>query len=464
MLPTKLAFVDVETTGLRSNFDRIIEIGVLRVEDGQLVKTFKTLLNPGCSLPPEITYLTGITSAELENAPSFREIRDDLEEVLADCVMVAHNVRFDYSFLRNEFKRLGVNFSPKQICTVKLSRQLYPQYPRHNLDSLIERLGIECATRHRAFEDAGVLWEFYQIILQSFKKEQLLQALNKVWKRPSLPVNLSIDLNTLPDGPGVYIFYGQSEVPLYVGKSVNIKTRVLSHFSSDHSSGKEMKIAQQIESIETISTCGELGALLKENYLIKKLQPLYNRMQRYTQKLVAIKRFNSVNNYEQVSLEVLEDINIADLETILGVFKSQKAAKAFLINLAKEYELCEKLLGIEKTKEACFGYRLGRCKGACVNQEAAVKYNFRFINAFSKKQIKSWPFNGPILIKEDDILNEKQEGFLVDKWCLISENREYQFDLDTYKILDRYLRSEKNIKKIQVLKSQERESQTAGVF
>lgn len=468
-LPTKLAFVDVETSGCRWS-DRIIEIGILRIEDGQLVRTFQTLLNPETYVPEEILEMTGINPAQLENAPSFYSVKDDIAEILEDCVFVAHNVRFDYSFIKNEFKRLDETFSSKHFCTVKLSRALFPDQRHHNLDALIDRHGFKIKSRHRAFDDAQILWDFYQLVLKSFNEEQIEIALKKAMKRPSLPIKITEEqLDLLPEAPGVYIFYGESGTPLYVGKSINIRDRVLSHFSSDHLSSTEMKISQQIESIETIVTAGELSALLKESELVKKMQPLYNRQLRQKRLMTVLKsKFDGL--YQSIDTATADLIDATKLDEILGLFRGVKNAKDFLTYLCKEFELCEKLLGLEKTSSACFGYRLGRCKGACVKKEDPVKYNFRFINAFSKSKLKPWPFNGPIMIKEKNDDEGIEEGFLLDKWCYLGKakiNAELRinnaegednlsFDLDTYKILSRYLLSKKNQKKIKLIKNQQK--------
>ncbi len=441
-LPKKLCFVDVETTGMRPNFDRVIEVGILRVEDNKLVQTYQTLINPGSYLPPEIADMTGISQLQLESAPSFYEIRKDLLEILADCIFVAHNVRFDYSFLKQEFKRYETNFSPKHFCTVKLSRALFPKYKHHNLDALIERFNFECVNRHRAFDDAQILWNFYQNIQTQFSLEKISETLDKVLKKPSLPIKLKHqDLEALPETPGVYIFYGSSGAPLYVGKSINIKERVLSHFSSDLVSPKEMKISQQIESIETIETQGELGALLKESELVKKLLPLYNRQLRLKKELIILKAELDKSGYKKIVLDTTKNIETEQLGDILGIFRSKSQAKEFLVKVCKEHTLCEKLLGLENTKGACFGLRLSRCKGACVGQENSLKYNLRFLEAFMDSKIKSWPFDGPIIIKEG------KQVFTVDNWCCNGA----PFDLDTYKILRSYLRSPKNLKKTSML-------------
>lgn len=462
LLEKPLAFVDIETTGTRLSFDRIIEIGILRVENNRIVNTFQSLINPACHLPPEITSLTNITQQELEKAPLFSEIKDTILDVLDDCIFIAHNVRFDYGFLKNEFRRVSNPFSPKHFCTVKLSRFLYPQYAHHNLDSIIERFGFSCASRHRALDDAAVVWEFFKSLESQFPQDILKKALDKALKKPFLPIKLSeTDFETLPESPGVYIFYGANHIPLYIGKSINIKERVTSHFANDHASPIEMKISQQIENIEAITTSGELGALLKESKLIKSLQPLYNRKLRIQKKLTILKRITNKNGFETVTAQTVDQIQSNEIDTVMGVFPSQKKAEDFLFQLAKEFFLCEKILNLEKTKTECFGFRLGRCKGACIGKEAPLRYNTRFLMAFFNHKIKPWPFKGTIAIEERNTLLETTETFLFDKWCYFgmiysegsieNKNSDVQFDYDTYKILKSYLKSKKNLKNIKLV-------------
>jgi DNA polymerase-3 subunit epsilon len=468
MLPETLTFVDVETTGMRPTWDRVIEIGMIRVENGQVVRKFESLINPGGYLPPEITSLTGIDSTQLEDAPSFWELKLDIAEMLEDSIFVAHNVRFDYSFLKNEFKRLEVPFSPKHFCTAKLSRLLYPRYGHHSVDALIDRFGFEVKNRHRALGDAQVIWEFYQKAQGETDTDRFEKALGLALKKPTVPLKLKEkDIENLPETPGVYIFYGDSQTPLYVGKSVNIRDRVKSHFSSDYLSGKEMQIAQQVTSIESLTTSGELGALILESELVKKLSPMYNRMLRYSQGVVVLKQVEDTKTgYWGIKMGDLGDVQISELNQILGVFRTKKAAKDHLINLAKEYSLCARLLGVESTLASCFGYRLGTCFGACQGKEMPLKYNLRFTEAFTAGKLKNWPFNGPIVITEKNTLDDTEEGFLVDNWCYLGKvkrrtahdyepvdqlQNEVRFDLDTYKIISAYVLNQKNQKNIKVL-------------
>lgn len=456
MLPSALAFVDIETTGTNPVSGRIIEIGILRVENGKLVKTFQTLINPQMYVDPFIENLTGITQEGLLIAPTFDEVKDEIITLLEGVAFVAHNVRFDYAFVRNELRRYGVSYTAKQICTVKLSRLLYPRFQKHNLDSLIERFNFICERRHRAFDDAKVLWDFFQKAQIDMGLEKFAQAIDRVLKRPSVPLAITQDmLDTLPETPGVYIFYGDDGAPLYIGKSVNIRDRVLSHFSSDHLSSTDMKISQQIKSIETIPTAGELGALFLESTLIKQHQPLFNRVLRYAHKLIALRKIQTPDGYLTVEAVDAHSVDVQGLENIIGIFKSRKQVKDFLYMLSKEYGLCHKLLGLEKGKGCCFSYHLGQCFGACLGNISALKYNLKFDEAFFKHRIKPWPFAGPVVIKEK---GESEEHFVVDKWCLVGsmksdadlENlqKEYAFDFDTYKILLRYLKSQRKLSNI----------------
>lgn len=445
MLPTKLAFVDIETTGGSPAYDRVIEVGILRVENGTVVATYDKLINPQTYIPPEISMLTGITAHHLDSAPTFRLVKDEISELLDDAVFVAHNARFDWGFLKSEFGRLGISFAPRPLCTARLSRMLFPRYRRHNLDSIIERFGFTCQPRHRALPDAKVLWDFYQVITKQFDTKKVETAVGKLLKKPSIPVRIGTDtVDRLPQGPGVYIFYGAKGAPLYVGKSVNVRERVLSHFSADHTSTREFAITQQLTSIEAIETEGELGALLTESSLIKSLAPIHNRLLRNKEKLVVAYK-TSKDGYDCPMVTETDQILTKDINRVLGVFRSQTAAKKYLVTLANEHSLCQKLLGVEKGKGACFGYQLSTCQGACVGKESPAKYNMRVTIAFHKTKVRAWPFTGPIVIEEGDI------GHVVHMWCYLGTLKEVDsenwndfvpqasFDYDTYQILARYI-------------------------
>ncbi len=455
-----LAILDVETTGAAAPYDRIIEIGLLRIENNKLVRKFETLINPEVTISPFIENLTGIKNDELGSAPLFADIKNDLIELLEGCIFVAHNARFDYSFIRNEFKRIGIPYSAKQLCTVKLSRLLFPSFSHHNLDSIMERFEIACTRRHRAYDDAAVLWEFLQKLSVSISQEKMEKAFKMILKKPSLPPLLkNSDVERLPETPGVYMFFGKSEIPLYIGKSISIKDRVLSHFLNDTDSSTEMEISQQVERIETVETGGELSALILESELIKKMQPLYNRKLRNSRRLVVLRKVTTKDGYHSLTIGKGEEIKSEELDDILGIFKSQKSAKEHLSNLVNQFGLCQKLLGLQKGSGPCFSYHLEKCKGACVGKEKPILFNARFIMAFAKTKMQSWPFNGPVIVKEKK--EDVGEALVFDKWCYLGKYSEYLYeekdgttplsDFDIYKILQSFLKDPKNLKKITTL-------------
>ena len=449
----KFAFVDIETSGSHMRHDRIIEIGILRVENDKLTRTYNKLINPEIPVSPFIQDLTGIRVDELEYAPTFEQVKEEILEILDGVTFVAHNVRFDYGFLKNEFRRFGLPFTTKQLCTVKLSRALFPQYKRHNLDSIIDRFDLQIANRHRAFDDAQILWKFYEYLVNKFTEKKIEKTVEKVMFRPSLPATITEKhIESLPESPGVYIFYGPKKLPLYIGKSVNIRDRILSHFASDQESTREFNIKQQIQEIETIVKTGELGALLTEANLIKKMQPLYNRRLRTVKTISIVTKSADKNGFFVPMIERVSHIDVDTVDKILGIFPSKKKAKEHLQRKAEEHGLCQKILGLEKTTGPCFGYKLEQCRGACIGRENILAHNIRFIEALSENKIKRWPFSGPIIITEYDPIDGRKEEYAVNKWCLISDKNEVLiFDYDVYKILARYIFKQKNQLKIHAL-------------
>jgi DNA polymerase-3 subunit epsilon len=446
MLPSSFAFVDVETTGCSPGHDRIIEVGVLRVDDGTVSRTFSSLINPGCYLPPEITVLTGIHAEDLEHAPAFTELAAELRQLLDGAVFVAHNARFDYAFIKSEFSRMTETFSARTLCTVKLSRRLFPEEHRHNLDSIIERFGFSCDSRHRALSDAAVLWDFYGLVRERFGDETLLSAIGELTKTAALPPGLPPDtVDRLPESDGVYIFYGASGVPLYVGKSVNVRDRVLSHFYAYAQSGTESEIFRDVASVEAMPTEGELGALLLESELVKKLQPLLNRQLRARQQPVALVRSPGTGGYDTAQSRLLSEVGLDELPLVLAVYPTKQHMKRKLAETVRTHRLCPKLLGLEHSDGPCFGSQVGLCDGACTDRELPARYNMRFTEAFSKTKIRPWPFPGPIAVNEGICMH------IVDRWCYLgkTDNQdgfvsgatlpEAAFDYDTYKILSGYL-------------------------
>lgn len=448
----------METTGTNPRSDRVIEVGIVRIENNEVVGQLNTLINPqGAYISPYISEMTGITAAELSAAPYFDEVKSDVVDLLADSVFVAHNVNFDYGFIKHELARLEAKFKAKTLCTVRLSRYLYPQFRKHNLDALNERFSLNITNRHRAFDDALALWDFYRKAQEVHKKEDFIAAI-KAQLDYSIPKNLKkADIDNLPETPGVYIFWGQQgedEIVLYVGKSVNVKKRVMNHFSSAKFSKKEDRMFNEITRVEVIKTAGELGALIRESDLVKKLSPVFNAVLRRKTEMLALVR-DEKDGYFTAKLELLESLNDKNMGKILGIYRSKKNAQTQLREFAKEYKLCPILLGLEKGKGRCFNSQLELCNGACVGKENALKYNLRFIEAFSSTLVPNWPFESEVLIKEEG--DEGTEIHKINNWIykgsvlydeVGNENSgltEAVFDWDVYKIIKRAVRRNKVI-------------------
>lgn len=447
-----LAIVDVETTGTSASYGRIIEIGIIRVERGKVVRVFESLVNPECYIHPMIENLTGITNRDVAGAPVFATIAREVARLLEDAVFVAHNARFDEGFLKQEFARVGRTFAPRSLCTMKLSRRLFPEHRKHDLGSIIDRYGLTCPARHRALGDARAVLAFLEYLKKHDAAERLSGAMDHVLKDMRLPPHIDrADVRKIPDSCGVYLFYGARDELLYVGKSKTMRTRVMSHFAADGRSPKEMELTRSVVRIETRPTPGELGALLLESALIKRLHPMYNTLARRTRKVLLARGALTHDGYLGVRLEETEEITVDDGTAIMAVFKSRKQAEAFLHDAVREHGLCQKLLGLERTRGACFAYHLHQCHGACCGEEPPGTYNLRVEAAFRRRRVIAWPFRGPVAIRETDAATGETEVFYVDNWCLVGSARStgsaelmeradtVRFDYDTYKILLRHL-------------------------
>ncbi|WP_043283464.1 exonuclease domain-containing protein [Paraburkholderia oxyphila] len=275
-----LVFVDLETTGGSVGDHRITEVGVVEVKDG-LATRWSSLVDPQQAIPPFIQQLTGITDAMVRGAPTFAEIAPALFERLSGKLFIAHNASFDRGFLRAEFERAGFAFNPDVLCTVRLSRALFPAEKRHGLDALVERHALVPADRHRALADADLLWQFWQRLPGLVPTQMLAGQVERLTRRHRLAGDITDDLiDTAPAGHGVYVFYGENDVPLYVGRSVRVRQRVRSHLSGERRSSREQRMAQQIRRVEWQATGGELGALFVEARWIAQMRPSFNRVPR----------------------------------------------------------------------------------------------------------------------------------------------------------------------------------------
>lgn len=439
-----VVYVDIETTGGSARSSRVLEVAAIRVEPDGTSREFSTLIDPETYIPSNITRITGITSGDIKGAPKFNDIADELNDILTGAVFIAHNVRFDYSFLKMEFAQLGINFSPKLLCTVRLSRALYRLERGHSLAKLIERHEIPVLDRHRALADAHAIKYFAELAFDQHGKELFNQMVERQLRTQYLPPNLDVEeLEIIGNVPGVYIFKDEVGQPMYVGKSVTLKNRILSHFRD--TSAREVKISGTVHHVETIPTGSELAALVLESKLVKELQPLFNRQLRRISRYALLMKDN-VDGYATLKVQSGQIDLDTDLARVYGVYPTRTKAKARILELTRTFELCPKLMGIEKGGGACFSYSLGRCRGACIGEESAELYNRRFELALEHHKIAAWPYRSAVAVP----VNAAGEQVVIDNWIIrgyvnadgerMYDSSEPMFDVDEYKIIKRFLR------------------------
>ncbi len=359
------AVIDIETTGLRAGKEKITEIAILLHDGKRITDSFSSLVHPEQKIPYFITQLTGITDQMVVHAPKFYEIARQIVEMTEDTIIVGHNVRFDYSFLRAEFQSLGYLFQRRTLDTVKLSRKLLPGHSSYSLGKLCKALNIPHQSRHRALGDALATAELFAMLYRIDNKPEALslQGLNS-----DLDKTL---IDELPEQAGVYYFYDKDAKLIYIGKSNNIKSRVLQHLNNN-SSRKAIEMKQQIADIDYRLTGNELIALLLESDEIKKHKPLYNRQQRRS-----LFNYGLYHYYDEEGYLCLKYAKTAGNPSPLYAYGSLLQAKEHLTQITEQYQLCQRLNGLYGGKGACFHVQINQCFGACCGKETAESYNNR---------------------------------------------------------------------------------------
>ena len=371
------AIIDVETTGGDPKVDRITEIAIYLHDGEKMVDSFVSLINPEMPIPEFITRITGIDNDMVREAPKFFEIAKRVVEITDNAVFVAHNVRFDYSFVQKEFRNLGYPFSKKQLCTIKLSKKLMPGLASYGLTNLCAHLEIPNEAAHRAWGDATATVKVFETLISLQKGESISLTLQQEMATAKLPPHLAPSIvDDLSEDTGVYFFYGKGGEIIYVGKSNNIRKRVLSHFQAAHKSTRTMEMIHQIYDIRTEVTGSELIALLRENEEIKRLQPLYNRAQ--------LRQAFRYGIYEEATPEGYVKLYIDKYKLSrkpVSGYSGKASAESALERRGRELALCPKLYGAETGSGRCFHHQLHLCLGACVGEESPPEYNARVAQA-----------------------------------------------------------------------------------
>ncbi|MGB9747761.1 MAG: exonuclease domain-containing protein [Bacteroidales bacterium] len=366
------AVVDVETTGGSPAHERITEIAVFIFDGQNIVDEFSTLVNPEKNIPYHITRLTGITNEMVAEAPRFFEIARRLVEMTEGCIFVAHNVTFDYQFIRHEFLRLGYKYEREKLCTVKLSRKLLPGLRSYSLGEICREAGIQINDRHRAAGDALATVMLLRFLLSKGCNEDVINELTDISMKGLHPLFDRNVFRNLPEEPGVYYFLNEKGDVIYIGKSRNIRQRVIQHFTGTGQSGK-LKMRGEVVSVTWEPTGSELVALLLESDEIKKHKPLYNRKQRRALSMYGIFHYLNDKGYICFSIERIRDVNALPLDTFALKAEATDVLNAWI----DRYTLCQKLCGVYDSPGACFHYEIRECKGACLGIEPPETYNRR---------------------------------------------------------------------------------------
>ncbi|TDH28999.1 DNA polymerase III subunit epsilon [Segetibacter sp. 3557_3] len=337
------AIVDIETTGGYASANGITEIAIAIYDGEKVVDYFDTLVNPLVAIPPYIQALTGITNAMVSQAPLFEEVAGKIYELLSDKVFVAHNVNFDYSFVKYHLSRCGFDLDCKKLCTVRLGRKIFPGQHSYSLGNLCRSLSIEIEQRHRAGGDARATVKLFQQLLCNDQAGEINLMLKGRAKDQHLPPNLQVEkVTALPCCPGVYYFHNQKGKVIYVGKAKDLRKRVASHFSNNKTGKQKQEFLRNIYDV-TYHECGsELMAFILESIEIKRLWPLYNRSLKGFEQAYGLYAFEDNKGYQRLVIEKKKK-HLEPIYTFSQITEGQTLIK----KLIADFGLCPRLCFID---------------------------------------------------------------------------------------------------------------------
>ncbi|PWL38099.1 DNA polymerase III subunit epsilon [Flagellimonas aquimarina] len=371
--------IDIETTGNGIKGNKITEIAIFKFDGEQIIDEFTSLVNPLCPIPQFITGLTGIDDQLVQHAPTFSDISDKILEITKSSIFVAHAVNFDYGVIKEEFRQIGVDFSKKKLCTVRLSRKLIPGLQSYSLGKLCSAISIPLTDRHRARGDAHATVLLFQKLINTPDSEVVFQKfLNSRNQEATLPPHLSKSVfDGIPQKPGVYYFKNQKGDIIYVGKAINLKKRVLSHFYDK--STKEIQMCSETADIDFELSGNELVALLMESAEIKKRFPPYNRAQKRIVKQYAIFAYEDRKGILHLAFNAIKGV-----PNPLKIFYNQTDCRIYLKEICKAFALCPKYCHLQQTNEACSHHEITSCEGVCRDNEPVLEYNKKVEAAMAK--------------------------------------------------------------------------------
>lgn len=376
------AIIDIETDGGSLKSSKITEIAIFLHDGEKVVDSFISLVDPESYIPPFITQLTGISNDMVVGAPKFYEVAKQIIEITKDAIFVAHSVNFDYTIIRNEFRKLGFDFTRDKLCTVKLSRKLIPLQPSYSLGKLADSLGIEINGRHRAGGDAEATVKLFEMLIALDNKKVTKGNIKPGDPKFDNPNISAEQINMLPQEAGVYYFFNSDRDLIYVGKSKNIRKRVMTHLLNSHTN-KGMAMRKEIADIDFEVTGNELVALLKESDQIKQKKPFFNSAQKRTYFQYGLFSNQQLDGFIRLELKKIKEGSLP-----LTAYSSRKEGTEHLYKLNEEFNLCLTLTGLNTSPGACFHYKIKQCNGACHGKESADNYNKRVMEALGTFRFK----------------------------------------------------------------------------
>jgi DNA polymerase-3 subunit epsilon len=376
------AIVDIETTGSYAANNGITELAIVLFDGNKIVDRFESLVNPEVPIPRYIQVLTGIRPEMVEAAPLFQDIAPRVFELLKEAVFVAHNVNFDYSFIKYHLEACGYSFQPRKLCTVRLSRKIFPSLPGYSLGKLCRELDIPVENRHRAGGDADATAKLFELILLRDSQGHVQGMLRGGSQEQYLPPNLPADqMKDLPYTSGVYYFHDQRGKVIYVGKAKNLKNRVCSHFANNHAGFRKQEFLRNIYAVSWKECGTELMALLMECVEIKRLWPKYNSSMKRFEQSYGLYTYEDQNGYLRLTIEKKK----LHLQTHF-CFNGISEGRQILHKLVRAFRLCPKLCFIQQGTYPCEGIKEQYCSGACIQKEDPGAYNSRVQEALSSLQ------------------------------------------------------------------------------
>jgi DNA polymerase III subunit epsilon len=376
------AIVDIETTGSYAANNGITELAIVLHNGKMITDRYETLINPLLPIPPYVQALTGIQPGMLTDAPVFSDVAARVFELLKDAIFVAHHVNFDYSFIKHQLECCGFELDTKKLCTVRLSRKVFPGLPGYSLGKLCRDLDIPIINRHRAGGDADATVILFEKILNNDSGGAVRQMLYGKSREQYLPPNLqSEQIASLPYTPGIYYFHDQKGKVIYVGKAKNLRSRVCSHFSNNSPGLRKQEFLRNIYSVSWQDCGTELMAFLYECIEIRRLWPIYNSSLKRFEQTYGLYMYEDQAGYLRLTIEK-KKLNLTAYYSFNGLAEGWQ----LLRKLVRQFDLCPKLSFIERGNEKCSGLLDKSCYGACVHQEPAVEYNKRLLLALESLQ------------------------------------------------------------------------------